>query len=123
MRDLICPKCGQHLAFENSLCLSCDSPLGFSLDDMALLVIATGEESSQPGFVDADKYELCANLHLAECNWLVEKVPVRKLCTSCALTRTRPNDADTKAQGTRASSKDLSNSIAPGRHTIGLLWT
>ena len=97
MRDFICPKCGQHLAFENSVCLSCDSPLGFSLDDMALLVIATGEESSQPGFVDADKYELCANLHLAECNRLVEKAPVRKLCTSCALTRTRPNDADTKA--------------------------
>ena len=51
------------------------SPLGFSLDDMALLVIASGEESAQPGFVDADKYELCANLHLAECNWLVEKEP------------------------------------------------
>ncbi|RDH75102.1 hypothetical protein DVS77_28595 [Mycolicibacterium moriokaense] len=97
MRDFICPKCGQHLAFENSVCLSCDSPLGFSLDDMALLVIATGEESSQPGFVDTDKYELCANLHLAQCNWLVEKDPVRRLCTSCALTRTRPNDADTKA--------------------------
>jgi hypothetical protein len=97
MRDFICPKCGQHLAFENSVCLSCNSALGFSLEDMALLVIASGEESSQPGFVDADKYELCANLHLAECNWLVEKAPVRKLCTSCALTRTRPNDSDTKA--------------------------
>ncbi len=58
-----------------------------------------GDESAQPGFVDADKYELCANLHLAECNWLVEKSPVRKLCTSCALTRTRPNDADTTALG------------------------
>jgi hypothetical protein len=97
MRDFICPKCGQHLAFENSVCLSCDSPLGFSLDDMALLVIATGEEGSQPGFVDADKYQLCANLHVAQCNWLVEKSPVRKLCASCALTRTRPKDSETKA--------------------------
>jgi hypothetical protein len=59
---------------------------------MALLVIASGDESAQPGFVDAEKYQLCANLHLAECNWLVEKEPVRKLCTSCALTRTRPAD-------------------------------
>ena len=97
MRDFICPKCGQHLAFENSVCLSCSSSLGFSLQDMALLVIESGEESAQPGFVDADKYELCANLHLAECNWLVEKSPERKLCTSCALTRTRPSDTDTKA--------------------------
>jgi hypothetical protein len=97
MRDFICPKCGQHLAFENSVCLSCKSPLGFSLPDMALLVIASGEESVQPGFVDADTFELCANLHLAECNWLVEKAPVRKLCASCALTRTRPGDGDRKA--------------------------
>ena len=97
MRDFICPKCGQHLAFENSVCLSCNSRLGFSLTDMAFLVIESGEEGSQPGFVDADEYQLCANLYLAECNWLVEKAPVRKLCTSCALTRTRPNDADTKA--------------------------
>jgi len=97
MRDFICPKCGQHLAFENSICLSCNSRLGFSLADMAFLVIESGDEGSQPGFVDADEYQLCANLYLAECNWLVEKAPVRKLCTSCALTRTRPNDADTKA--------------------------
>ena len=97
MRDFICPKCGQHLAFENSVCLSCNSRLGFSLTDMAFLVIESGEEGSQPGFVDADEYQLCANLYLAECNWLVEKAPVRKLCTSCALTRTRPNDTDTKA--------------------------
>ncbi len=97
MRDFICPKCGQHLAFENSVCLSCNSRLGFSLTDMAFLVIESGDEGSQSGFVDADEYQLCANLYLAECNWLVEKAPVRKLCTSCALTRTRPNDADTKA--------------------------
>ena len=55
MRDFICPNCGQHLAFENSVCLSCRHPLGFSLEDMALLVIASGEESAQPGFVDADE--------------------------------------------------------------------
>jgi hypothetical protein len=97
MRDFICPKCGQHLTFENSVCLSCRSPLGFSLQDMSLLVIASGDESAQAGFVDADKYQLCANLHLAECNWLVEKSPVRKLCRSCALTRTRPTDIDAKA--------------------------
>jgi hypothetical protein len=97
MRDFTCPNCGQHLAFENSLCLSCRRPLGFSLGDMALLVIASGEDSGQTGFVDAEKYQLCANMHLAECNWLVQKGPIDKLCTSCALTRTRPNDSDTKA--------------------------
>jgi hypothetical protein len=99
VRDFICPTCGQHLAFENSVCLNCKSKLGFSLDDMAFLVIASGPESEHGGAVDASEYQLCANLHAAECNWLVRVAPVRRLCTSCALTRTRPNDADKKAMG------------------------
>ena len=97
MRDFNCPNCGQRLAFENSVCLSCGSALGFSLDDMALLVIVSGQDSEHGGAVHSSQYQLCANLHLAECNWLVEKAPFPRLCTSCALTRTRPNDADTKA--------------------------
>ncbi len=97
LRDFVCPNCGQHLSFENSVCLSCDSPLGFSLDDMALLVIKDPDGPAGPGFAPADEYELCANLHLAQCNWLVSKQPVRQLCSSCALTRTRPDDADLKA--------------------------
>ncbi len=79
MRDFICPNCGQRLAFENSVCLSCKSKLGFSLDDMAFLVIAEGSESEHGGAVDASEYQLCANLHLAKCNWLVEKGPIVKL--------------------------------------------
>lgn len=97
MRDFNCPNCGQRLAFENSKCLSCGAALGFSLHDMALLVIAPQEESEHAGAVDETRYRLCANLHLAECNWLVERAPIAKLCVSCALTRTRPHDTDTTA--------------------------
>ncbi len=105
MRDFICPVCGQRLAFENSVCLNCGSALGFSLDDMALLVIAPGKESDHAGAVDAREYQLCANLHLAECNWLVEKGPIARLCESCALTRTRPDDTDTKALASFAAAE------------------
>ena len=97
MRDFICPTCGQHLAFENSVCLSCKSAVGFSLQDMAFLVIASGADNNHSGTVNAQDYQLCANLHLAECNWLVPVRPMPQLCTSCRLTRTRPNDADTVA--------------------------
>jgi len=97
VHDFTCPNCGQRLSFENSLCLACKSSLGFSLQDMALLVIAPGEESDHAGAVDSSQYQLCANLYLAKCNWLVEKAPTRRLCASCALTRTRPNESDTKA--------------------------
>jgi len=62
----------------------------FSLADKALLVIAPGPESEHAGAVDEREYRLCANLHVAECNWLVEKYPAGRLCASCALTRTRP---------------------------------
>jgi hypothetical protein len=95
MRDFHCPNCGQRLTFENSTCLACGSALGFSLDNMALLVITNGDESEHAGAVDADDYQLCANLHLAECNWLVSKNDPGGLCTSCALTLERPSDTDT----------------------------
>jgi hypothetical protein len=97
VRNFTCPNCGQRLAFENSVCLSCGSALGFSLGDRAVLVIASGADSEHGGAVDSNQYRLCSNLHLAECNWLVEKAPVDRLCKSCALTRARPNDDDTKA--------------------------
>lgn len=61
---------------------------------MAFLVISPAGEDSHGGSVAAQDYQLCANLHLAECNWLVEVRPMRQLCASCVLTRTRPADSD-----------------------------
>jgi hypothetical protein len=97
MRDFHCPNCGQRLTFENSTCLNCGSDLGFSLKQMALLVIATDDDSDHAGAVDAAEYRLCTNLHLAECNWLVpiNNLASGGLCESCALTAERPNDTDT----------------------------
>jgi hypothetical protein len=94
MRDFHCPNCGQRLTFENSACLACGSALGFSLEEMALLVITTGDDADHAGFVSASEYELCANRYLAECNWLVRIPHPGGLCASCALTIERPNDAD-----------------------------
>jgi hypothetical protein len=98
MRDFLCPNCGQHLTFENSLCLSCGSNVGFSLADMAMLVITSGNGDDHNGAVSSMEYRLCANLHLAQCNWLVRLDPMSsvqgELCASCRLTRTRPNGTD-----------------------------
>ena len=97
MRDFICPNCGQRLAFENSVCLSCGSALGFSLDDMALLVIAPGEESEHAGAVDAERVPAVRQSASGRMQLAGREGPRRRLCASCALTRTRPNDADAKA--------------------------
>jgi hypothetical protein len=57
-------------------------------------VITTGNHAANAGFVSASEYELCANRHVAKCNWLVRINQPRLLCVSCALTIERPNDAD-----------------------------
>jgi hypothetical protein len=77
MRDFLCPNCGQHLAFENSVCLSCGSALGFPLDDTALLMITSGEDSEHGGAVDSRQYQLCANLTRgSRCHWRTAAIAV-----------------------------------------------
>ncbi|MGB0436359.1 MAG: zinc-binding metallopeptidase family protein [Mycobacterium sp.] len=120
MRDFHCPNCGQRLSFENSICLSCKSALGFSLDDMALLVIAPPAQSEHGGAVDESHYRLCANLHLAECNWLVEKSPIARRCVSCELTRTRPHDADAVALGRFAAAEKAKRRLIAELHEMKL---
>jgi hypothetical protein len=120
MRDFHCPNCGQRLTFENSACLSCGSALGFSLDQMALLVIANGDDSEHAGAVHADDYQLCANLHLAECNWLVPKHHPGGLCTSCALTLERPNDTDTAGLTAFAEAEAAKRRLVTELHELKL---
>jgi hypothetical protein len=120
MRDFHCPNCGQRLTFENSACLACGSPLGFSLDEMALLVITTGDDADNAGFVSASEYELCANRHVAECNWLVPINQPRLLCVSCALTIERPNDADTAGLAKFAQAEAAKRRLVAELHELKL---
>jgi hypothetical protein len=124
MRDFFCPNCGQHLAFENSVCLCCGSALGFSLDDMALLVITSGTDGEHSGAVDSRQYQWCANCRVAECNWLVKVNSgmgvVAELCTSCKLTRTRPSDADTTALAAFAAAEKAKRRLVVELHDLKL---
>ncbi len=120
MRDFNCPNCGQRLAFDNSVCLGCGSALGFSLETMALLVIAPPDSSDHDGAVASTDYQLCANLHLAECNWLVRVSPVPQLCASCVLTRTRPGDDDAKAMAAFAAAEQAKRRLIVELAELGL---
>jgi hypothetical protein len=88
MRDFACPNCGQQLAFENSVCLNCGSDLGFDLLQRDFAILGEGGLTKL-----APERQMCANLNVAGCNWLV---PTNggALCRSCSLTRTRPADGD-----------------------------
>ncbi|MGA9871063.1 MAG: putative zinc-binding metallopeptidase [Rhodococcus sp. (in: high G+C Gram-positive bacteria)] len=98
MRALICRKCGQKLSFENSLCLHCHSALGFHLPTRSLLVLPdTAPDGAAEATVDDIAWKKCANAGIAKCNWLVDTSGGEKLCFSCRLTRTRPDDDDAAA--------------------------
>jgi hypothetical protein len=120
MRDFHCPNCGQRLAFENSACLSCGSALGFSVEQMALLVIATGEGGERAGAVDAEAYQLCANLHVGKCNWIVPKNNDGRMCASCALTLERPNDTDTEGLAAFARAEAAKRRLIAELHELKL---
>ncbi len=89
MQAFACRRCGSHLYFENSACVSCGSALGFSREERAIVPV------DQDGrYVDAQggQWWLCANREIAACTWLARERG--SLCFNCGLTRTRPNDAD-----------------------------
>ncbi len=91
MRDFACPHCGQQLAFENFQCLRCLNYVGFDLERRDFAVV--GPDLRTPA---EPARQRCANMTIADCNWLVPAAEFggNALCRSCALTRTRPSDDD-----------------------------
>ena len=91
MKSFRCRVCRNALTFENSVCVSCHTPLGFSRDEAEIVPV---DESGR--YVDAEErtWHVCRNLNLSGCTWLA---PVEGgQCSACDLTRVRPNDADAK---------------------------
>ena len=68
--------------FENTVCLSCGTHLGFDADVRELVP------------PDPTRQRPCANVSVAACNWLIGADDPHDLCLSCRLTRTRPPDGD-----------------------------
>ncbi|CAN5642447.1 putative zinc-binding metallopeptidase [soil metagenome] len=96
MRAFACPHCSSLIFFQNSVCVTCNSALGFDraaatfvrLEPTPAGVLGHRSATGVPGYV-------CANLDLAGCNWLAGSPG--GLCDCCSLTRTRPADSDAEA--------------------------
>ena len=82
VRAFQCEVCGAELFFENSVCVTCGSSVGYSRQQHAMVA------------VNADR-PICANLNRCGCNWIADPASTLGLCFSCRLTRTRPADGDT----------------------------
>ncbi|MCW2751655.1 MAG: hypothetical protein JWR83_2765 [Aeromicrobium sp.] len=91
MKAFSCRVCGNALYFENSICVSCKTNLGFSRGENAIVPV-----DNKGQYVDAEGeiWHVCANLNLSGCTWLTEYPG--GYCFSCGLTRTRPSDDDVK---------------------------
>lgn len=95
MQTFLCDSCGQLLFFENYHCIKCDSFLGFSVDDGAILTLSQIEgtdlfrEISE--LPDAVEYRYCDNRRKHDaCNWLVPNDSEHRHCVSCRLTEELP---------------------------------
>jgi hypothetical protein len=81
VRAFQCEVCGSELFFENSVCVTCGSAVGYSREHGTMVTVS----AERP---------ICANLNRCGCNWIADPTSAVGLCFSCRLTRTRPADSD-----------------------------
>jgi hypothetical protein len=93
MRAFACTNCGQLAYFENTLCESCGSELGFRPDTLELVALSPLDDGSAAYSVIGEEgviLQHCSNHQTAGCNWLTPAGPPG-LCDSCALGRRIPD--------------------------------
>ena len=89
MKAFRCRVCDNALHFENSICVSCSTAIGFSRAERAIVPLdEQGRYVDQAGLV----WHVCVNLGLSGCTWLASVEGGQ--CFACDLTRTRPSDED-----------------------------
>ncbi len=95
MKAFYCQKCHERLFFENSVCLSCNSALGFLPDLLDLSVISPAGNESWSVMLPKDearKYRKCHNDHFQRaCTWMVPLADPNPFCRSCRLNCTIPD--------------------------------
>jgi hypothetical protein len=93
--------CGRPVYFRNSLCLGCNTPLGFEPELLEVRALTPGPEPDT-WKIDGDEepaaiWKRCGNLDSpAGCNWLVRADDAEPLCRSCRLNQTIPRLDDPK---------------------------
>lgn len=100
MKNFHCDKCAQLVFFENTLCESCGSMLGYQPESRVVSSFeAAGDgqwRSLNPN--DAGRlYRQCRNYSNQQvCNWMLDVNDPHELCASCQLTVTIPSLSSSK---------------------------
>ncbi len=86
-----CQKCSQLLYFENTLCESCGSTLGFEPVAVRLHAIGADGQVWRPIAEPDRAYRFCANAGQGVCNWLIPADNAGEFCLACRHNRTIPD--------------------------------
>ncbi len=94
--------CGRPIYFRNSLCIGCQTAVGYEPESQQLSAILPAEKPETwklAGSDDQATFKQCQNLNSPiGCNWLLASDDPAALCRSCRLNRTIPDLADPNNQ-------------------------
>jgi hypothetical protein len=122
VRAFACPHCHALLFFDNSVCVTCGSNLGFLRDHATLVRLEPGSDGTL-NYSDGDiTYTRCGNSKLAECNWLASG-PNVTLCSCCELTQTRPSNDDVEGMASFARTEAAKRRLVYQLDSLGLPTT
>jgi hypothetical protein len=91
MRLFDCSNCHQPVYFDNTICISCQSHLGFDPILMEMVALALLPDGSYQAINKSGLYHYCSNHQYDACNWLIPAHEDRKFCTACELNSTIPD--------------------------------
>lgn len=92
MRLFTCSNCGNPVHFDNSVCVNCNSRLGFDSDKLVMhaLAPAGGTDWTVIGGSTDTAVHFCANADHDICNWLVPAGSQNSYCVACSYNRIVP---------------------------------
>ncbi len=96
MKLYSCAKCRNLLYFENTICLHCNSPVGFNAQELSMVTLMPGNDNTFSDISNAKKsWRYCSNFAYGTCNWLIPPEQATGFCRACALNRVIPDLNDT----------------------------
>jgi hypothetical protein len=115
MRAFRCHVCDNPVFFENSVCTSCGTALGFSREERDIVPV-----DGRGRYVDAGGavWHVCRNLGLSGCTWLARTEGGQ--CSSCDLTRTRAADTDAVGLAQLVEAERAKRHLVVELDTLGL---
>jgi len=92
MKLYSCAKCQNLLYFENTVCLNCQSAVGFNAGTLSMITLAPSAGKALADITDKRVlWRYCDNSVYAACNWLIPAAQTPGFCIACDLNRTIPS--------------------------------